>query len=65
MRIAPQTRRRLRSGPDGARLLLVGGVPGAAYVPPANSELGGPETLDCPTASSAMNPDGPAPRLGA
>lgn len=63
VRVAPDTRRRVRSGPNGARLLVVGGVPGEAYVPPANSELAGPETFDCPTASTAMAPDGPPPQL--
>jgi hypothetical protein len=63
VRIAPQTRRRVRSGPQGARLLMVGGTPGVAYTAPANTELRGTETLDCPTASSAMALDGPAPQL--
>jgi hypothetical protein len=62
LRLGPAVRRRIRSGPAGARVLMVGGVPGRAYTPPANSELGGPETLG-PTASSAMAPDGPAPQL--
>ena len=63
VRIAPGTRRRVRSGPEGARLLFVGGIPGTAYSPPENSELGGREVLDCPTASSAMLPGGPPPTL--
>lgn len=63
VRIAPQTRRRVRSGADGARLLMIGGRPGAAYEPPANSELGGPEVPDCPTASTAMEPACPPPQL--
>jgi mannose-6-phosphate isomerase-like protein (cupin superfamily) len=63
VRIAPETRRRVRSGPDGARLLMVGGRPGAAYEPPANTEIGGPEVPDCPTASSAIAPDGPSAQL--
>ncbi len=63
VRVGPSARRRLRSGPEGARVLMVGGVPGSAYAPPANSELGGPESLDCPTASSVMAPGGPAPQL--
>jgi hypothetical protein len=63
VRVAPSTRRRLRSGPAGARVLAVGGIPGAPYRPEENSRLGGEEILDCPTASSAMAPDGPAPQL--
>ena len=62
VRLGPAVRRRLRSGPEGARVLMVGAVPGRGYTAPANSELGGPETL-APTASSAMAPDGPAPQL--
>jgi hypothetical protein len=62
LRLGPAVRRRIRSGPAGARVLMVGGVPGRAYTPPANSELGGPETLG-PTASTAMAPDGPPPEL--
>jgi glyoxylate utilization-related uncharacterized protein len=63
VRIAPETRRRVRSGSDGARLLMIRGCLGAVYELPANSELGGPEIPDCPTASTAMAPDGPAPQL--
>lgn len=63
VRVAPDTRRRLRAGPEGARLLLIGGMPGRPYAPPANSELGGPEIFDCPTASTAMAPGGPPPQL--
>jgi mannose-6-phosphate isomerase-like protein (cupin superfamily) len=62
VRLGPAVRRRVRSGPEGARLLMVGGTPGRAYVAPANTELGGPETLG-PTASSAIAPDGPPPQL--
>jgi hypothetical protein len=62
VRLGPTVRRRLRSGPQGARVLMIGAVPGRAYTPPVNTELGGPETLG-PTASSAMAPDGPPPQL--
>lgn len=62
VRIGPETRRRVRSGPEGARLLMVGGVPGKAYEPTPLSELGGPEQL-APGASTAMNPAGPPPQL--
>lgn len=63
IRVAPDTRRRLRSGPAGARVLIVGATPGRAYAPPTNSQLGGAEVPDCPTASTAMAPDGPPPQL--
>jgi mannose-6-phosphate isomerase-like protein (cupin superfamily) len=62
VRLGPLVRRRIRSGPQGARVLMIGAVPGHPYVAPANTELGGPETLGA-TASSAMAPDGPAPQL--
>ncbi len=62
VRLGPAVRRRLRSGPDGARILMIGAIPGRSYTPPANTELGGPETL-APTASSAMAPEGPPPQL--
>jgi uncharacterized cupin superfamily protein len=32
-RVAPEARRLFRTGPDGARLLIVGGAPGKAYEP--------------------------------
>src|SRR4051794_26810074 len=63
VRVGPGTRRRMRSGPDGARILVVGGMPGSAYETQGNSHLGGAETFDCPTASTSMNPGGPAPQL--
>jgi hypothetical protein len=34
VRVAPETSRVLASGPDGMRVLIVGGVPGQAYVAP-------------------------------
>jgi hypothetical protein len=63
VRVGPETRRRLRSGPEGARVLAVGGTPGAAYEAQENTPLGGPESLPCPTASTSLMPDGPAPQL--
>src|SRR5262249_6866456 len=63
VRVGPQTRRRIRTGPEGARILVIGGKPGAAYEPAINSPLGGPEVVPCPTASSSMIPDSPAPLL--
>jgi mannose-6-phosphate isomerase-like protein (cupin superfamily) len=52
VRVSPGVRRRLRSGPDGMRVLAIGGVPGAAFEPHPYSELGGPEELPDPNASS-------------
>jgi mannose-6-phosphate isomerase-like protein (cupin superfamily) len=63
VRVGPATRRRIRTGPEGARILAIGGVPGAPYEEAENSPLGGPETMPCPTASSSLIPDGPPPQL--
>jgi mannose-6-phosphate isomerase-like protein (cupin superfamily) len=53
LRVGPSTRRRIRSGPNGIRVLAVGGMPGASYTPQANSEIGGPEVF-APTARSSL-----------
>lgn len=34
VRVGPETRRTLTSGPEGMRVLIVGGTPGQAYVGP-------------------------------
>lgn len=54
IRVGPSTRRRIRSGPDGIRVLAIGGVPGEAYTPQVNSEIGGPEVFASPTARSSV-----------
>jgi quercetin dioxygenase-like cupin family protein len=41
VRVGPGERRRLRSGPEGAQVLAIGGRPGQAYEPSPNSALGG------------------------
>ena len=38
VRVGPGVTRRVFGGPDGVRLLVLGGVPGAAYEAPAFSE---------------------------
>jgi mannose-6-phosphate isomerase-like protein (cupin superfamily) len=43
MRVAPGTKRKIHPGPDGVRILALGGVPGEAYRAPDFTELGGPE----------------------
>jgi mannose-6-phosphate isomerase-like protein (cupin superfamily) len=63
VRVGPPTRRRLRSGEDGARVLMIGGMPGRPYEPQENTPLGGPETLPCPTASTSLIPDSTAAQL--
>ena len=40
-RIGPGQKRRILPGPDGFRMVAVGGRPGQAYRPPAWTELGG------------------------
>jgi mannose-6-phosphate isomerase-like protein (cupin superfamily) len=45
VRVGPGARRKVRSGPDGLRLLALGGVPGQAYQPAAITELGGPDPM--------------------
>jgi mannose-6-phosphate isomerase-like protein (cupin superfamily) len=42
IRVAPQSKRHIAPGPEGARILVIGGVPGQVYEAPAFSELGGP-----------------------
>jgi hypothetical protein len=39
-RVAPEARRLFRTGPDGARLLIIGGAPGKAYEPQDWSSTG-------------------------
>ena len=41
VRVGPEQRRRILPGPDGIRLIALGGVPGA-FRPSAWTELGGP-----------------------
>jgi hypothetical protein len=38
VRVAPEGSRRLAAGPNGVRVMVVGGVPGAPYEPPAWTE---------------------------
>jgi mannose-6-phosphate isomerase-like protein (cupin superfamily) len=40
VRVGPGVRRRLLSGPEGMRVVALGGVPGVAYEPPAYTEAG-------------------------
>ena len=39
-RVGPRTKRKIVAGPDGIRMLVLGGVPGEAYEPPEWGELG-------------------------
>lgn len=40
VRVGPAARRRVLPGPDGVRVLAIGGVPGKLYVRPGDFELG-------------------------
>ena len=58
VRVGATTRRAVRSGPEGARLLVMGGTSGSPYTPQPNSVIGSPESLDllAPDAASPMLP---------
>jgi mannose-6-phosphate isomerase-like protein (cupin superfamily) len=43
VRVAAGTNRKVLPGPDGIRILVLGGTPGAVYEAPARSELGAPD----------------------
>ena len=45
VRVGPETKRRIRPGADGMRLIAIGGTPGQAYEAPAYSEVGAPDPL--------------------
>jgi len=44
-RVGPGTKRKLVAGPDGIRMLVLGGVPGKAYEPPEWGELGAADPM--------------------
>lgn len=48
VRVGPTTHRRIHPGPEGVRILALAGVPGAAYVAPPFTELGGPDPVPDP-----------------
>ncbi len=39
VRVGPQARRKVHSGAEGLRILVIGGCPGEPYKPPATTEL--------------------------
>ena len=43
VRVGPATKRKVRSGPDGLRLLVLGGVPGEVYERRERYRLGSPD----------------------
>jgi mannose-6-phosphate isomerase-like protein (cupin superfamily) len=48
IRVGPDTHRKIVPGAQGAKILALGGVPGAAYAPPAFTALGGPDPTPDP-----------------
>jgi hypothetical protein len=44
-RVASGTMRKVWPGPDGIRLLVLGGIPGQAYEAPDSSKLGEPDPM--------------------
>ncbi len=44
-RVASGTMRKIWPGPEGIRLLVIGGVPGQTYKAPDNSKLGEPDPM--------------------
>jgi uncharacterized cupin superfamily protein len=42
IRVGPTTHRRIHPGPEGVRILALGGIAGAVYVPPVFTDLGAP-----------------------
>ncbi|MGH2761470.1 MAG: hypothetical protein ACRDL0_14860 [Thermoleophilaceae bacterium] len=48
VRVGAATHRKIHPGPEGVRILALGGVPGRAYEPPAFTELGGPDPVPHP-----------------
>jgi mannose-6-phosphate isomerase-like protein (cupin superfamily) len=48
IRVAATTHRKILPGPEGVRILAIGGVPGGVYSPPPFTELGGPDPVADP-----------------
>ncbi len=48
IRVGPATHRKIHPGPEGVRLLALGGIPGGVYEAPDYTELGGPDPVPDP-----------------
>lgn len=48
LRVGATTHRKILPGPEGVRILALGGVPGGVYEAPAYTELGGPDPVPDP-----------------
>jgi mannose-6-phosphate isomerase-like protein (cupin superfamily) len=44
-RVGPETKRKVLPGPDGIRVVVLGGVPGQAYQAPDITKLGEPDPM--------------------
>ncbi len=44
-RVGPETKRKILPGPDGVRVVVLGGVPGQAYQAPDITKLGEPDPM--------------------
>jgi mannose-6-phosphate isomerase-like protein (cupin superfamily) len=44
-RVSPDTKRKIWPGPEGIRLVVLGGIPGAAYEAPDITKLGEPDPM--------------------
>jgi mannose-6-phosphate isomerase-like protein (cupin superfamily) len=45
VRVGPGTKRKVWPGPEGIRMVIIGGVPGGPYQAPAISQLGEPDPM--------------------
>jgi hypothetical protein len=45
VRVGPETKRKVWPGPEGLRMVVVGGVPGGVYEAPDRSKLGEPDPM--------------------
>jgi hypothetical protein len=48
VRVGPETKRKVRSGPDGLRLIILGGIPGEVYDRRERYRLGAPDPAEQP-----------------
>jgi mannose-6-phosphate isomerase-like protein (cupin superfamily) len=48
VRVGPETKRKVRSGPDGLRLIILGAVPGEVYERRERYRLGAPDPAEQP-----------------
>lgn len=45
VRVGPEAKRSIEPGPEGMRLIAIGGTPGQAYEPPDYSRVGAPDPM--------------------